>query len=214
MLKEALIRSLAKDGYLKTPAVTGAFRKIDRADFVQEENKKEAYENYPFSIGFGQTISQPLTVAFMLELLEPKPGEKILDVGTGSGWQAALLAHIVGEQGIVVAVERIADLFMLAGKNISKYGFLDSGVVKLINADGSKGYAVAAPFDKIIAAAAGSKIPEAWKEQLKVGGRIVAPVGDSIVVLDKKGPAEFEERRHFGFKFVPLVIGDRAEPAY
>ena len=213
MLKETLIRSLAKDGYLKTLAITNAFKKIAREDFVLEENKKEAYENYPLPIGFGQTISQPLTVAFMLELLEPKPGEKILDVGTGSGWQAALLAQIVGEQGTVVAIERIADLFMLAGKNISKYGFLDSGVVKLINADGSKGYAASAPFDKIIAAASGDKIPEAWKEQLKVGGRIVAPVGDSIIVLDKKGPAEFEERRYFGFKFVPLVIGDKAEPA-
>ena len=208
MPKETLIRSLAKDGYLKTPAITNAFKKIAREDFVLEENKKEAYENYPLPIGFDQTISQPLTVAFMLELLEPKPGEKILDVGTGSGWQAALLAQIVGEQGTVVAIERIADLFMLAGKNISKYGFLDSGVVKLINADGSKGYTAAAPFDKIIAAASGDKIPEAWKEQLKVGGRIVAPVGNSIVVLDKKGPAEFEERRHFGFKFVPLVIGE------
>jgi protein-L-isoaspartate(D-aspartate) O-methyltransferase len=207
MPKEALIQSLVDDGYLKTPAVVDAFKKIDRADFVPEEKKKEAYGNYPLQIGFGQTISQPLTVAFMLELLEPKSGEKILDVGSGSGWQTALLAHITGSEGTVVAIERLADLFMFAGKNIAKYGFIENGTVKMVNADGSKGYAGEAPFDKIIAAAAGERVPDAWKEQLKIGGRIVAPVKDSIIVLDKKSPEEFEERRYFGFSFVPLVIG-------
>jgi protein-L-isoaspartate(D-aspartate) O-methyltransferase len=128
-----------------------------------------------------------------------------LDIGTGSGWQAALLARLVGEQGKVIAVERIPELFMFAGKNISGYGFIDKGMVKLVNADGSKGYPAEAPFDKIIAAAAAARVPNAWKEQLRIGGRIVAPVRDSIVVLDKKGPNEFEERRHFGFSFVPLV---------
>jgi protein-L-isoaspartate(D-aspartate) O-methyltransferase len=105
----------------------------------------------------------------------------------------------------VIAVERIPELFMFAGKNISGYGFIDKGMVKLVNADGSKGYPAEAPFDKIIAAAAAARVPNAWKEQLRIGGRIVAPVRDSIVVLDKKGPNEFEERRHFGFSFVPLV---------
>jgi protein-L-isoaspartate(D-aspartate) O-methyltransferase len=205
MPREALIQSLIDEGYLRTPSIIEAFKKIDRADFVPEEHKKDAYGNYPLLIGFGQTISQPLTVAFMLELLEPKAGEKILDIGTGSGWQAALLARLVGEQGKVIAVERIPELFMFAGKNISGYGFIDKGMVKLVNADGSKGYPAEAPFDKIIAAAAAARVPNAWKEQLRIGGRIVAPVRDSIVVLDKKGPNEFEERRHFGFSFVPLV---------
>ncbi|MGC9610645.1 MAG: protein-L-isoaspartate(D-aspartate) O-methyltransferase [Minisyncoccia bacterium] len=210
MPKESLIQSLIDDGYLKTPAIIEAFRKIDRANFVPEEQKDEAYGNYPLPIGFGQTISQPLTVAFMLELLEPKSGEKILDVGTGSGWQAALLAHIVGDEGKVIAVERIAELFMFAGKNLGKYDFLGKGTIKIINADGSGGYKVEAPFDKIIAAASAEKIPEAWKEQLKIGGRIVAPVKESILVLDKKGPGEFEGRRYFGFSFVPLIIGNQS----
>lgn len=212
MKKEKLIQSLINDGYLRTPALIEAFRKIDRADFVPEDQKKDAYENYPLPIGFGQTISQPLTVAFMLELLEPKPGEKILDVGTGSGWQTALLAQIVGSSpaggGKIIAIERIADLFMLAGKNIGKYGSIENGIVKMINGDGSKGYSAEAPFDKIIAAAAGEKIPDAWKEQLKIGGRIIAPIKRSIVVLDKKGYKDFEEKQYFGFSFVPLISGE------
>src|SRR3989344_7686174 len=94
---ENLIDSLIKDGYLKTPEIIEAFKAIDRANFVSNELKGDAYLNVPLSIGFGQTISQPLTVAFMLELLQPKKGEKILDVGAGSGWTIALLAFIVGD---------------------------------------------------------------------------------------------------------------------
>lgn len=202
---EELVRELVDEGYLKTPAIIDAMKAIDRKDFVPEEYVSEAYGNYPLPIAGGQTISQPLTVAFMLELLEPKQGEKILDVGAGSGWQTAMLAHIVGENGKVVAIERIEDLFMFAGKNVAKYHFLENGIVKLIHGDGAKGYEAEAPYNKIIAAAAAVRIPEAWKEQVKVGGRIVAPVGESIVVIEKTAPDKFNEKRHFGFSFVPLV---------
>ena len=111
---ENLIDSLIKDGYLKTPEIIEAFKAIDRANFVSNELKGDAYLNVPLSIGFGQTISQPLTVAFMLELLQPKKGEKILDVGAGSGWTIALLAFIVGDPpaggGKIIGVERIPEL--------------------------------------------------------------------------------------------------------
>jgi protein-L-isoaspartate(D-aspartate) O-methyltransferase len=203
MSKDLLIKSLIKDGYLKTPAIIDAFYKIDRIDFVPEDLKQEAYGNYPLPIGYGQTISQPLTVAFMLELLEPKVGEKILDIGSGSGWQTALLAQLVTDKGKVVAIEIIPELVKLTKENISKYNF--DQIVEVIEGDGSKGYEPLAPYDKIIAAAAAQKIPPLWLNQLKIGGKIVAPVKNSIYLLEKTGPDEFLEKQYFGFSFVPLV---------
>ena len=213
MTLEKLIKNLVDDGYLKTPSIIEAFQEIDRIDFVPENLKEVAYANNPLPIGHEQTISQPLTVAFMLELLEPKKGERILDIGAGSGWQTALLAHIVGsassadKKGEVVAIERIPELVEMAEENIAKYNFLEKGVVQIIQGDGSKGHKDEAPYDKIIAAAAADKIPPAWKEQLKIGGRIVAPVGQSIVMIEKTEQNQFTQKQHFGFSFVPLVKG-------
>ncbi|MCL5261936.1 MAG: protein-L-isoaspartate O-methyltransferase, partial [Patescibacteria group bacterium] len=170
---EELVKHLEADGYLQTPAISQAFRKIDRKDFVAPELQDEAYLDSALPIGFGQTISQPLTVAFMLELLRPKPGERVLDVGAGSGWQAAILAELIGESGQVVAVERIKELAEKARENVAKYDFIDSGRVKVITGDGSKKIEGEPPFNKIVAAASGEEIPEAWKEELVVGGRIV-----------------------------------------
>ncbi len=201
-----MINSLIKDGYLKTPEIIEAFKEIDRKDFTLEEYKNEAYVNAPLPIGFGQTISQPLTVAFMLELLEPKAGEKILDVGAGSGWVCAILARIVGEKGKIISIERIPELKEMAERNIAKYNFLKKGIVILILGDGSKGYKKEAFYDKIIAgAAAYDDIPFEWKKQLKIGGRITAPVKNSIVVIDKTGKNEYTKKEYFGFSFVPLV---------
>lgn len=203
--KENYIESFIKDGYLKTPAVIEAFKNIDRKDFVPIERQNEAYGNYPLPIGFNQTISQPLTVAFMLELLEVRPGEKILEIGSGSGWQTALLGFLVGSGGKVTALEIITELKAMADANVSKYGFIEKGTVKIFLADGSKGYPSEAPYDRIIAAAAGNEIQLAWKDQLKVNGRIVAPVKESIVVLDKISSNEFKQKEYFGFSFVPLI---------
>jgi protein-L-isoaspartate(D-aspartate) O-methyltransferase len=207
---ENLINSLIKDGYLKTPAIIEAFKNIDRADFVLEQYQSDAYINAPLPIGFNQTISQPLTVGFMLELLEPKPAEKILDIGAGSGWTCALLAHIVAgegdKRGLVVGIERIPELKEMTEKNVAKYNFIKKGIVQVITADGSKGYKKEAPYDKIIAgAAATGDVPLAWRKQLKIGGRIVAPVENSVIVIDKVGRNKYNQREHFGFSFVPLV---------
>lgn len=204
MANEDLVRQLIKDGYLKTPAIIEAFQKIDRRDFVLPQYAEQAGLNMPLPIGRGQTISQPLTVAFMLELLVPRKGEKILEIGSGSGWQTALLAQIVGEEGKVIALEIESELKAMTEANLEKYKFVENGIVQTILANGSLGWVGEAPFDKIIAAAAGEKIPTAWKEQLRLGGRLVAPIKESIIFLEKTEADRFSEKQFFGFKFVPL----------
>ena len=201
------VSDLIKQGVLKTPEIIDAFKNIDRVDFVLPESKEGAYINAPLSIGEGQTISQPLTVAFMIELLQPKAGDKIFEIGFGSGWQTAILAKIVGKSGKVFSVERIPELFRFGRKNIRKYNFIKSGVVKTISGDATDGLKRHAPFDRIIAAASGEKIPAAWLEELKIGGRLVAPVKESIWLFIKKSNKKFEKKEYPGFVFVPLVKG-------
>lgn len=213
---EKLIQELIGFNALKTPNIIAAFKVIDRADFVLPEYKDETYENYPLPIGFGQTISQPFTVAFMLELLQPDAGEKILDIGSGSGWQTAMLAFIVSRShtraniktpaGKVFAIEVIPELKEFGEKNVAKYNFVNKKIVSFIATNAKDGLPNEAPFDKIIAAAAlGDGIPESWKRQLKIGGRIITPVRDSIILLVKKGENKFEEQEFPGFAFVPFV---------
>lgn len=235
VFNEELTEELIRDGYLKTPRIIEAFKKIDRKNFVSQEFMGEAYGNYPLSIGYGQAISQPLTVAFMLELLSPLPGEKILDVGFGSGWTTALLAQIVTSgpeklrngagkkqttRGMVVAVERIPELCEIGKRNVQKYNFVGRKIVIFFCGDGSRGVPEellpAGGFDKVLAGAAAQKeVPDIWKRQLKVGGRIVAPVENSVVAVDKipknkfsaKGKPAFgwKTKEYLGFSFVPLV---------
>lgn len=199
---DKLISQLIKSGYLKSPAVIAAFKKIDRRHFVSEHLKDFAYVNEPLAIGEGQTISQPLTVAFMLELLELAPSQKVLDIGTGSGWQAGLIAEIIGSNGKVVSIERIENLSHQARANLSMFNFDN---IKLVVGEGSLGHQPEAPYDRIVAAATAHKLPQAWKDQLKVGGIIVAPVNTSLIKLVKKSEAEFTQEDYPGFVFVPLV---------
>lgn len=202
---EKLVKNLTDEGYLKTPRIIEAFRKIKRADFLPERLKSEASVDEPLPIGYGQTISQPLTVAFMLELLKPEFGQKILDIGSGSGWQTALLAEIAGERGKVFGIEIIPGLAEFGKANVARYGFIKKGAAEIICSDGTKGLAAEAPFDRIIAGAMAEIIPKAFRGQLKIGGRLVAPQGGSVWLIIKKGENEFEEREYPGFAFVPLV---------
>ena len=167
--------------------------------------KNLAEINEAMPIGHGQTISQPLVVAFMLEQLKPRQGEKILDIGSGSAWTTALLAEIVGQQGKVIAIEVVPELKKFGEKNLAKYNFTKKGIVEFICANGSKGYKKEAPYDKILCSASAEEIPQAWKEQLKTGGRIVAPCKSSILLLIKKSENNFEEKEYPGFVFVPLI---------
>jgi len=202
---QKLIDELIKDGYLRSPEVIDAFLRIDRADFVNTHIIDEAYGNYPLHIGFNQTISQPATVAFMLELLKVQKGDKVLDVGSGSGWQTALLATLVGHTGQVFAVERIDELLTFGRQNCQKFNFDN---IEFILGDGSKGLEDIAPFDRIIVAAAAPEIPPEFKKQLKVGGRLVIPIGEGtqdIVMVEKQSDKKYYEERRPGFVFVPLI---------
>ena len=197
-----LIKSMIKRGYLKTPSIIEAFKSVDRHDFILPEYEDESYGDYPLPIGDGQTISQPSTVAFMLELLQPQEGDIILDVGSGSGWTSALLSEIVGERGFVYGVELVPELVNFSRDNLLTYGFDN---VEIFQASvGVLGLPEHGPYDKILVSAAGYDLPEELVEQLKIRGRMVIPVDDSIFKIDKVGEDDIREERYQGFVFVPL----------
>ncbi|MFH1583434.1 MAG: protein-L-isoaspartate O-methyltransferase [Candidatus Falkowbacteria bacterium] len=206
----SLINKLIDEGYLVSPQIIDAFRKIKRRDFVRHIDVGREEIDSPLSIGYGQTISQPATVVFMLEKLQPDMGDKILDVGAGSGWTTALLAEIVGARGKIFGVDRICELADFAASNVNKYNFIKKGIVQIFCTDGYKGLPEFAPFDKILISAAAEEIPGQLLKQLKIGGRLVMPLGrqhksQSIAVLEKIGENKFSRREYPGFIFVPLI---------
>ncbi|HIG96780.1 MAG TPA: protein-L-isoaspartate(D-aspartate) O-methyltransferase [Candidatus Aenigmarchaeota archaeon] len=196
MQRDELLTELVDEKILKTKAVIDAFNKVPREDFVPAEYKKHAYTNEPLPIGHGQTISQPLTVAVMTELLEAKKGHKILEVGTGSGYQAAILSEIVGTGGKIITTEIIPELFEFAKKNLARYKN-----VNVLNIDGSLGYP--GKYDRIIVAASAPSVPKPLIEQLKEGGRLVIPVEDRMMLIEKNG--KIKETFIGYYAFVPLT---------
>jgi protein-L-isoaspartate(D-aspartate) O-methyltransferase len=197
--KSALIKYLIEEGYLKTQSVIDAFRKVKREDFVTDEMKKYAYVNEPLPIGEGQTISQPLTVAFMTEHLAVERGQKILEIGAGSGYQAAILSEIVGQRGRIITTEIIPKLALFAENNLTKYKN-----VKVVCCDGSLGYENEAPYDRIIVTAASPNVPAPLINQLKDNGKMIIPIGDEMYLIEKH-EKETRETMLGYFAFVPLV---------
>jgi protein-L-isoaspartate(D-aspartate) O-methyltransferase len=189
--------------------VLAAIASIPRERFVPSGDRHRAYENMALPIACGQTISQPLVVARMLEAVDPRPGDRVLDVGTGSGYHAALLALLADR---VWTIERRAELSALAEEAIRSIG-LDN--VTFVVGDGADGLAGEAPFDVInVAAATGARVAGALQQQLAVGGRLVVPVGGrrQYLVLALRTPEGFVHERLEPVRFVPLVRGETEEP--
>jgi protein-L-isoaspartate(D-aspartate) O-methyltransferase len=194
---------LARRG-VRDQNVLDAMREVPREKFVQPGFQKLAYEDGPLPIGQRQTISQPYIVALMIEAAEVEPGDKVLEVGAGSGYAAAVTSRIAGK---VHAIERHAALAEEAKRRLEKLGYAN---IELRVGDGTKGWAEAAPFDAILVAAAGPSAPQALKDQLKVGGRLVIPVGEHprdqrLLKITRTGAATFEEKDLGGVMFVPLI---------
>ncbi|MFZ2187905.1 MAG: protein-L-isoaspartate O-methyltransferase [Candidatus Moraniibacteriota bacterium] len=204
-MRSGLVEILIRNGYLKSEAVIQAFSEVTRAEFVPSEFEPQAEVDIPLPIGYGQTISQPSTVAIMFELLDPQAGHKILDVGSGSGWTSAMLAHIVGSTGAVAAIEVLPELHEMTKYNVEKFGFVSSGLVTCIFGDGNQGYEPLRPYDRILVSAAAEAVPAALKEQLVIGGKLVIPVHNHLVYLEKRGENDWHKEEFPGFVFVPLI---------
>lgn len=202
---EKLIEHIKSLGYLKSKQLENALRNIPRHLFIPEKIKHLAYRDTPLSIGYNQTISQPSTVVAMTEALGVKEGQKILEIGTGSGWQGAILSHLVGEKGFIYSIEVIKELAEFAKNNIKKLKIKN---VEIFIKDGTLGLEEKAPFDRIIVTAAAPDIPKPYLEQLKVDGLIVIPVGNLYLqemFVVKKLKKSIEKKSIGNFMFVPLI---------
>jgi len=209
--RRQLIEALISAGYLRSPKVIKALLSVPRELFVPEELKKYAYVDSPLPIGYRQTISAVHMVAIMTEELDPEPGDVVLEVGTGSGYQAAVLAEIVAKQdptrrGHVYTIERIPELAEFAKRNLARAGY--SEYVTVIVSDGTLGYPEKAPYNRIIVTAAAPAVPPPLIEQLAEGGRLVIPVGDlymqRLLIIEKRGGQLYKK---WGIEcvFVPLI---------
>jgi len=205
-LREEMVRLQIERRGVRNPAVLRAMREVPRHLFVPEPMRRSAYEDHPLPIGHGQTISQPYIVAAMTEMLDPKPGHRVLEIGTGSGYQAAVLARLVSH---VYTIEIVEPLGKQAQERLAALGYRN---VTVRISDGYEGWPEEAPFDRIILTAAPPEVPQKLIDQLRNGGRLVAPVGagwQELVVIDKDAKGNVRRRTEFPVMFVPMVPGKR-----
>lgn len=199
--RERMVTEQIASRGVRDPLTLAALRKVPRHLFVPQAQRSEAYDDHPLSIGHAQTISQPYIVAFMTEQLGLRGGETVLEVGTGSGYQAAVLAEIAAQ---VFTIEIVPPLGEEARARLAELGYRN---VTVRVGDGYQGWTEAAPFDAIVVTAAAPRIPEPLRQQLKDGGRLVIPVGEDdqeIVIVTRRGSG-FEERRVLPVRFVPMT---------
>jgi protein-L-isoaspartate(D-aspartate) O-methyltransferase len=202
--REQMVAQQIEGRGLRDPAVLAAMRAVPREAFVAEGQHPFAYDDGPLPIAEGQTISQPYVVALMIEMLRLRPQDRVLEIGTGSGYAAAVLSRIVAE---VYTVERIEQLVDFARQNLSG---LEYDNIQVHHGDGSLGWPEQAPYDGIIVAAGGPKIPAALKKQLVIGGRLVMPVGSEqraqqLVRLTRVEENEYDRENLSHVRFVPLI---------
>ena len=189
---------------IRDPWVLHAMRTVPREGFVPESLRESAYDDEPLPIGEGQTISQPYVVALMTEAVEPRPGDRALEIGTGSGYAAAVLATIVSE---VYTVERLGRLAEAAGRHLAG---LDYHNVHVLTGDGTLGWPAHAPYDAIVVTAGGPRVPPALLEQLAIGGRLIMPVGSAhrfqcLVRVTRTGADSYDQEDLEDVAFVPLI---------
>lgn len=202
--REAMVEKHLERRGIREPAILAAFREVPREEFVAEEFRRQAYGDHPLPIESGQTISQPYIVGLMIQAAGIGPGDKVLEVGAGSGYAAAVISRIARE---VVGIERHHPLVGVAGERMRRLGY---GNVRIVEGDGTRGCVAEAPFDAIIAAASGSHVPQSLIDQLADGGRLVMPLGDpgwvQELVKVTKGPKGKLIRENLGgVRFVPLI---------
>jgi protein-L-isoaspartate(D-aspartate) O-methyltransferase len=200
--RSAMVEQQIEARGISDPATLAALRTVPRHEFLPMRLRSEAYADYPLPIGHGQTISQPFIVAFMTEAIRPQPGERILEIGAGSGYQAAILAQMGAEVYTIEIVEPLAEM---ARQTLERLGYKNAHVK---HGDGFRGWPEHAPFDAIIVTCAPDKIPAPLVEQLRDGGRMIIPVGSGmnqeLVLLRKKGD-KIEKQSVLPVRFVPMT---------
>jgi len=205
--REKLVNKLVREGYLSKPEVIRAMLKVPRHLFVPEYQKNSAYRDTPLTIGHGQTISAPHMVAMMTEHIDVKPDHKVLEIGTGSGYQAAVLAEIVNK-GRIYTVERIPELVEFAKNNLRRANYKNVSVYLW---EGTRGFNENAPYDRILVTAAAPHIPKALMEQLRDNGKMLIPVGgrdyQNLIMIEKRN-RKLSEKNLGGCVFVPLIGED------
>jgi len=202
--REAMVREQIAARGITNPATLEALRSVPRHDFLPLRLRAEAYMDYPLPIGHGQTISQPYIVAFMTDAIRPQPGEKILEIGAGSGYQAAVLAQMGAEVYTIEIVEPLAEM---ARQTLQRLGYENA---RVHYGDGHEGWPEHAPFDAIVVTCAPEKIPPALIEQLRDGGRMIIPVGGGMeqeLILLRKNGDQIEKQSVLPVRFVPMTGG-------
>lgn len=205
--RKVLVEKLEDYGYIKTEKVRNAMLKVPREEFIPPENRQHAYKDQPLPIGEGQTISAPHMVAMICETLELQEGMKILEIGAGFGYNAAVVAELIGPEGHLFTTERIESLAQMAEENLKRTGYDN---VTVLHIDGTKGFKEEAPFDRIYATASAPKVPEPLKDQLKIGGRLLTPIGpqaylQELVCIIRKDQHKFRSHKLGGVAFVPMI---------